>query len=182
MTNSTDCIQSEVVIRRLSQEDGEEFFRLRLEALETSPSSFGASYHETLKGGAEKLAERLKPTDDAFVFGAFCKGELVGILGFVRNEGAKVSHKGFIWGVYVTSKMRRSGVARSLATHAIACARQLGLDQLHLSVTVSNHAAVKLYKSLGFETYGTEPSAIKIGDETFDEFLMVLKPVTPKAP
>lgn len=170
-------MSDEISIRTLSQDDAAEFFRVRLEALQTSPSSFGASYQETLDGGAEKLAERLRQTDDVFVLGAFLQHELVGILGFVRNEGLKVKHKGFIWGVYVTAKMRRAGLARRLAEEAIERARLLGLEQVHLSVTVSNNGAIKLYESLGFKTYGTEPAAIRLGAETFDEFLMVLKPV-----
>lgn len=170
-------MKDEIFVRQLSQDDAEEFFKLRLEALQTSPSSFGASYQDTLDAGAAKLAERLKTSNDAFVLGAFRNEELVGILGFVRNEGSKVQHKGFIWGVYVTSKMRRSGLARRLAIEAIKRAQELGLEQVHLSVTVSNHSAIELYKSLGFQTYGIEPAAIRIGGEIFDEYLMVLRPV-----
>lgn len=170
-------MEHEISIRQLTQDDAQEFFRLRLEALQVSPSSFGASYEDTLEAGLEKLSERLIAKSDAFVLGAFNKDELVGILGFVRNEGSKVQHKGFIWGVYVTSKMRRSGLARRLATEAIRRAQELGLEQVHLSVTVSNHNALKLYESLGFQTYGTEPAAIRFGGEMFDEYLMVLRPV-----
>lgn len=38
----------------------------------------------------------------------------------------------------------------------------------------TNDSTKKLYKSLGFEVYGTEPRALKDNVQYFDEDLMVL--------
>ena len=48
-----------------------------------------------------------------------------------------------------------------------------GLEQLHLAVVTSAHAARRLYESLGFEVYGTAPRALKAGGECWDEELRV---------
>jgi len=36
-------------------------------------------------------------------------------------------------------------------------------------------AAMRLYHSLGFVAYGTEPCALKLGDQYLDEDLMILR-------
>jgi hypothetical protein len=43
-----------------------------------------------------------------------------------------------------------------------------------LSVVTEQNAAVGLYRSLGFESYGCERRALKIGDRYVDEDNMVL--------
>jgi RimJ/RimL family protein N-acetyltransferase len=43
-----------------------------------------------------------------------------------------------------------------------------------LTVVASNVAARRLYSAAGFEEYGLERRALKVGDEYYDEVLMVL--------
>jgi RimJ/RimL family protein N-acetyltransferase len=49
------------------------------------------------------------------------------------------------------------------------------VEEVRLSVTTSNAAAVRLYARLGFRPYGVEPRALKIGGEYHDELLMALR-------
>ena len=49
-----------------------------------------------------------------------------------------------------------------------------GMEQVALAVSSQNAGAKGLYKSLGFEVYGCEKRALKVGDEYVDEELMVL--------
>ncbi len=51
------------------------------------------------------------------------------------------------------------------------------LEQLVLTVTRTNEAAAKLYKSAGFVTFGLEPRAIKVDGAYFDKEHMVLIPL-----
>jgi ribosomal protein S18 acetylase RimI-like enzyme len=54
-------------------------------------------------------------------------------------------------------------------------ARQdLSLEQILLSVATSQKAACQLYRSIGFEAYGTEPNALKVGSAYVDEEHMIL--------
>lgn len=50
-----------------------------------------------------------------------------------------------------------------------------GLEQILLSVAVTQTAAVAPYRSLGFASFGREPRALKIGDRYIDEEYMVLQ-------
>jgi len=49
-----------------------------------------------------------------------------------------------------------------------------GLEQITL-VTSANLPAQRLYKALGFESYGLEPHSLKIGKEYIDDVLMILR-------
>jgi len=49
-----------------------------------------------------------------------------------------------------------------------------GMEQVALAVSSQNAGAKSLYESLGFEVYGCERRALKIGDAYVDEELMVL--------
>jgi RimJ/RimL family protein N-acetyltransferase len=49
-----------------------------------------------------------------------------------------------------------------------------GMEQVALAVSSQNAGARGLYESLGFEMYGCEKRALKIGDRYVDEELMVL--------
>lgn len=47
-----------------------------------------------------------------------------------------------------------------------------GLKQINLSVVTTNQAAVKLYRKLGFETYGIEKNALEYHGQEYNEELM----------
>jgi ribosomal protein S18 acetylase RimI-like enzyme len=49
-----------------------------------------------------------------------------------------------------------------------------GLEQVLLSVTTTQIAALALYRSLGFELFGTEPRALNISGEFIDEHYLIL--------
>ena len=54
-------------------------------------------------------------------------------------------------------------------------ARELdGLEQITL-VASANLPAQRLYKALGFESYGIEPHSLKIDEEYVDDMLMILR-------
>jgi len=50
-----------------------------------------------------------------------------------------------------------------------------GLEQVLLSVTSTQIAALALYRSLGFELFGTEPRALNINGEFIDEHYLVFR-------
>jgi ribosomal protein S18 acetylase RimI-like enzyme len=107
--------------------------------------------------------------------GAFVDGGLVGTAGFYRSKNLKERHKGHIWGVYVTSAMRGSGVGRSIMSAVLErAARVEGIEQIGLLVATTQVAAMGLYQSLGFRSFGCERWALKIGERYVDEEHMVL--------
>jgi RimJ/RimL family protein N-acetyltransferase len=165
-------------IRRLAEDDAEAFRTLRLRALRESPEAFGSSYEETVGQSTASMAQRMRPDPAAphnFVLGAFDPG-LIGMIGFYREPRAKTRHKGAIWGMFVACEARGRGIGRALLETVIVEARQIpGLEQIVLLVVAGNQAASGLYLSCGFAVYGVEPRALRVGDQYYDEELMVLR-------
>jgi ribosomal protein S18 acetylase RimI-like enzyme len=164
-----------IEIRALTQADAPSFRRLRQEALEREPQSFGESPAEHQALTLEKIAARLE-SDSNFVVGAFADGELIATAGFFREQAIKRRHNGRIWGVYVDPHWRAKGVGRRLLCNLIERARALpGLEQISLTVNADQPAAKRLYLSLGFEIFGHESGALKLGETYVDEDLMFLR-------
>ena len=113
---------------------------------------------------------------NTFVVGAFVDGELVATAGFHREHRAKVRHKGQIWGVYVTARVRRTGIGRAVLVFLLGHAVKVeGIEQIVASAATTQAAAIALYQSLGFRSFATEQRALKIGDRYVDYESMVLE-------
>lgn len=106
---------------------------------------------------------------------------LLGVAGLRVNSAAKLRHKGVLWGMYVRPDARGTGLAARLVAGIIKQARPL-VEEICLTVVASNIAAYRLYSAAGFEQYGLERRALKIGDEYFDEVLMALTLRHPREP
>lgn len=162
-------------VRFLNEDDVVEWSRVRREALERDPAAFSSSIEEHQALPVEELRRRLSANRDGFVVGAFEDGCLVGMAGFHRETGPKRRHKGRVWGVYVTASKRGQGVGRRLMEALLARAIQIpGVKQVVLSVTSTQQAAVALYRSLGFEIFGTEPRALNVDGRFIDEHYLSL--------
>jgi ribosomal protein S18 acetylase RimI-like enzyme len=138
-----------------------------------NPEVFDASYEETVAYGNEWLLKRLRQGDETFYLGAF-EERLIGMIGFRREGGIKTQHKGHIPGLYVLPESRGKGVGKALVQELLVQTKQLaGLEQLHLGVDTRSTPAFQLYRSLGFEVYGTTPRAVKLDGKYRDEALMI---------
>lgn len=159
-------------IRRLGAEDAEIYRKIRLESLKLHPEAFGSSYEQESEAPVEKYKNSLP---SVYTFGAFENGSLVGVVTLFPEGKVKMKHRASIFAMYVAESIRGKGVGKKLVEAAIAQARELGaIEQIHLQVVTSNESAKKLYSSLGFEVYGLEKRALRIGDTYYDEELRVL--------
>lgn len=161
--------------RRLTDADAEAFRQVRLHGLKEAPEAFGADYESSSMLPLEHFASRMKNQVDYFVIGAFVERKLVGVGGFYREDGAKMRHKGTIWGVYVMPEHRSGGLGRKLIGEIIANAVMApDIQQINITVTAANERARQLYRSMGFEPWGLERRALWIDGIFYDDEHMVL--------
>ena len=159
---------------QLTEADVEAYQRIRLHALEESPSAFTASHADEKSRAREEVAMRLAASSGSFVLAAWSDGQLVGTVGFVRSSGAKIDHRGYLWGVYVLPAFRGRGIGKELISRALQRAAAMpGLRRVHLSVTTTNAAALRVYESLGFTRYGEDAEALRVGETFYTDYLMV---------
>lgn len=168
-------LTSKPTVRVLTAADAEAYFSHRREALLDAPLAFAASPEDDVASSPSAVRKILTSATGSTVFGAFSDG-LIGSVGIHHDSRRRKSaHKALIWGMYVAPQFRKRGVGRDLLDAAITHVRSLsGVRQVHLSVTEWSSDAQRLYESIGFRVWGTEPSSIEHEGECVDEHHMVL--------
>jgi ribosomal protein S18 acetylase RimI-like enzyme len=161
---------SQVQIRRLMPADARLYSEIRLEALQQAPEAFGSTFEQECSQSLAQFEEALTKAD---VFGAFRETDLLGMAGYRTQAGAKQAHKGLLWGMYVRSIARGTGVAKHLVEAVLGHARER-VELVQLTVVSENEAAQRLYRSCGFVAYGHEVHALKQGGRYYDEVLMAV--------
>jgi ribosomal protein S18 acetylase RimI-like enzyme len=152
-------------IRFLTATDATTYWDIHLQPSDSEPDAFGSSPEEHRALTLDQIAVRLT-SDPAnnFVVDASIGERLISTAGFFRNNGHKQRHKGQIWGVYVAQEAPDKGVGRKiLRMLPQRAARIEGVEQIRFAVATNQEAAVGWYRSLGFESFGCEQQALKIG-------------------
>lgn len=163
-------------IRKLTGNDASEYWRLRLEALQLNPEAFATTYEDALSrvNPLIRVANNLDSKESATI-GAFIGEELVGTMTLAAEQAPKLKHRINLFAVYVTPKVRGQKVGAKLLQDVISFAKQWsGIEKINLTVVSSNEPAIRLYKQLGFVSFGVEQNAMKSGSSYVDEVYMHL--------
>jgi ribosomal protein S18 acetylase RimI-like enzyme len=163
-------------IRTLTPDDAKAMRALRLMGLQTDAYAFGASYETESQEPLSFFESRCTPNDTNAFLGAFQDQQLVALTSIVRETAPKYRHHAGIYAVYTHPDFRGQGLSRGLLEKAIAITKSWdGVEYLQLGVATTNVAAIHLYESVGFKTWGTQESALRVDGVDYDEHYMALK-------
>ncbi len=166
--------QSELYVRALGEADVVAYKALRDQALADDEEAFTSDAATEAQRDAQSYRSRLGADGHGgFTLGAWRGERLIGAISCERDPRRKVRHVGHVVGTMVATDQQRQGIGRQLLAALIQRAgAEAELQQLTLSVTASNAAAVQLYHSAGFTRYGRLPCAIRVAGRFLDKDLM----------
>ena len=124
----------------------------------------------------EQFIQEHNEAKDALLILAFVDGEYAGNCSFESKAGSRrTRHRAGI-GIALFRKYTGFGLGKLMLKRLLTEIKNLGFQQVELTVVGSNHRAYHLYESLGFKECGRIPNANKYDDGTYDEdILMVLQ-------
>ncbi len=111
---------------------------------------------------------RLRTQNLGFLLKGEWRGRLVAVLSVVRPPQPRLHHRAEL-GLTVRAAAWGKGIGRRMAEAGIRLAQAQGVRKLNLSVRADNLRALRLYRSLGFETEGTSARAVRVGRNFFAE-------------
>ncbi|KAF0816251.1 MULTISPECIES: GNAT family N-acetyltransferase [unclassified Cytobacillus] len=90
-----------------------------------------------------------------------CENEKTFIIEYKRVKSGKIriqteEDAAWIYGFAVDPLFQRKGIGRSALTNVVNLQHSRGINWVHLEVAAENDHALSLYKSCGFEPYGTQ--------------------------
>jgi len=132
----------EITIRRATNEDKGEWFKMRKGIWNDAPDEY-LNFD---------LDDILKSDNDA-VFLAWADGKPVGMIeARIREygEGCETSPVGYIEGWFVNENFRGTGVAGALAQAAENWAREKGCIEMASDTWLENEASIRAHEKLGY--------------------------------
>lgn len=156
-------------IVRLIPDDAPRFLALRQAMFNSEAMSFRGAAADDAALGEMEWRERLARDH---VYAVVQDGEWLAVGGLSRLPGAKLDHKGLVWGMYALPLARGTGAASRILDALEDAARAIGLRQLQLTLMADNARARAVYERHGYELYAIEPDSVRRGDVYADEALM----------
>lgn len=168
--------------RLLTPADTDQFVELRRFMLRESPWAFAAAPDADRGSDPAQVLAAMQSPDFAHA-GAIDGDRLVSVAVLHREATPKRRHIAWIVSVYTHPDARGRGHSRAVLELLLDAARRWdGLATVQLSASDRSPAAIALYQSLGFTTWGVEPDAQRLGDQSSAEVHMrlALAPGTPR--
>lgn len=104
----------------------------------------------------------------------FVDGKYVGNCSLEGKTAGRFKHR-VSAGIALYQEYTGMGIGRAMLEKLIAIATEKGYEQIELEVVADNERAISLYKSMGFEIYGTFPDHMKYKDGTYADGYWMMK-------
>lgn len=129
---------------------------------------------ETLEYEADFL-EQCAESKNSIQISAFVDGELAGNASISPfSERIKLRHRAD-FGIAVLQPWWGHGLGRALTEACLEMAEAMGFTQVELSLLKTNEKGLKLYQSVGFETWGELKNGFHLKDGTYESELCMVK-------
>jgi ribosomal protein S18 acetylase RimI-like enzyme len=160
-----------LTIRNLGPSDFDEYYRVRLRALQEEPVAYSSMPKFFIECPKEKHLELLRDSasdSSFFVKGCFDDEKLVGLIGMLPETRECVDHKASLWGFYVDPAYRSKKIGDRLVKAFLEDAlNDAKLRGIRLMVATPCEAAIHLFRKNGFLEYGREQESIRDLDGVF---------------
>lgn len=156
-----------MAIVRLLPHHAPAYRALMLDAYARHPEAFTSSAEERAALPLAWWQARLAPGPDAAeaVWAGVAGDTIQGVAGLSFERREKVRHKATLFGMYVRPEQRAQGLGRQLVDAVLAHARACPhIALVQLTVSEGNAGAIALYRAAGFEAWGCEPLAVRVGE------------------
>ncbi len=166
----------EVIVRDIEVSDAEQILR-HLELIDSETrycSREAGELNLTVEQEVSILENACKRTDRITLV-ALVDNQIIGTSTVsAANSKNRFKHRASV-GVAIQREFWGFGIGTMLMFKGIEWCKSNGLEQLELEVVTTNERAVNMYKSLGFEVYGTTRHAMKYSDGSYaDEHFMIM--------
>lgn len=174
-----------MAIVRLTPLHAQAYRILMLEAYARHPDAFTSSVEERAALPLAWWQARLAPGPDAVeaVWASTSGTAIQGVAGLSFEQREKVRHKATLFGMYVRPEQRGQGLGRQLVDAVLTQARaHPDIALVQLTVSEGNAGALVLYRGAGFEVWGCEPLAVRVGEAFVRKLHMACSLRAPEQP
>ena len=164
------------MLRNLNENDFDEYYRIRLKALEEYPTAYSSMAEFFRECPKEKHLALLKNSGSKSQFylkGYFKNDVLIGLIGMKPETRSSVDHKATLWGFYVDPAFQGKGYGKKLLeSFLMDASKDQKLKTVRLIAATNCKRALALFESVGFIKYGVEKEGIKHDGNFFDQQYM----------
>ena len=156
------------MIRNLTPDDYDEYYRVRLSSLQQYPVAYSSMPKFFIEASREmhvKLLADSASDSSLFIKGYSENGKLLGIIGMLPETRECVDHKASMWGFYIDPDYQGKQIGTKLLNaFLIDTVNDPRLKGVRLMVAVNSEAAISLFYKVGFKKYGQERDSIRDGE------------------
>jgi ribosomal protein S18 acetylase RimI-like enzyme len=165
----------DVSVATLGPQDWRDLRAIRLEALQSEPAAYSASYEDVLARLDEEWRRRLADNHNVYLL-AKAHSRAIGMVGGYLGSDDSDDSVTVVFGMYVAREYRGQGIGRLLLASLIDRLSALPqITTIRLRVTETREPARRLYQAVGFQVVGKPEDGIVVNDRRYDELIMELR-------